>query len=113
MIKGNIFFKNKSGLYDFQSVINYLYNVISEENPIIVSLENKNDKGFNLVISCNKIRFTKWFNYGKSCDKFNYEGDLITDILFRIKDDLKANGITTFVYFPVENYPAKLTCFSL
>lgn len=113
MIKGNIFFKNKSGLYNLQSVINCFYNTISEENPIIVTLESKNDIGFNLVVSCNEMKFVKWFNYSKSCDRFNYEGDLIMDILFRIKDDLKENGITTFVYFPVENYPAKLTCFSL
>jgi len=113
MIKGNIFFKNKSCLYDLQSVINCLYSTISEENPIVVTLESKTDVGFNLVVSCNELRFIKWFNYGKSCDKFQYEGDLIMDILFRIKDDLKANGITTFVCFPVENYPAKLTCFSL
>ena len=54
-----------------------------------------------------------WFNYGKSCDKFEYEGDLIMEILFNIKDDLKENGIPTFMCFPVENYPAKLICFSL
>lgn len=109
MIKGNIFFKNKLCLYDLQSVINCLYNTISEENPIIVTLESKNDLGFNLVVSCNEMRFTKWFNYGKSHDKFNYEGDLIMEVLFRIKDDLKENGITTFIYFPVENCPAKLS----
>lgn len=113
MIKGNIFFKHKSGLYDLQSVINFLYDIISEENSIIVTLESKNDSGFNLVVSCNEMRFTKWFNYGKSCDKFEYEGDLIMDILFRIKDDLKENGIPTFMCFPVENYPAKLTYFPL
>lgn len=113
MIKGNIFFKNKSGLYDLQSVINCLYNTIQEENPIIVTLESKTDVGFNLVVSCNELLFTKWFNYEKSCNKFEYEGDLIMDILFRIKDDLKENGITTFIYFPVENYPAKLNYFSL
>lgn len=113
MINSNIFFKHKSGLCDFQSVINRLYNAISEENPVIVTLESKTDVGFNLVVSCNDLRFTKWFNYGKSCDKFEYEGDLIMDILFHIKDDLKENGITTFIYFPVENYPAKLICFSL
>ena len=113
MIKGNIFFKHNSNLYDFQSVINCLYNTISEESPIVVTLESKNDVGFNLVVSCDEIRFTKWFNYSKSCDRFNYEGDLIMDILFNIKDDLKANGIPTFVCFPVENYPAKLTYFSL
>ena len=54
------------------------------------------------------MRFTKWFNYRKSCNKFQYEGDLIMDILFNIKDYLKENDITTLVYFPVENYPAKL-----
>lgn len=113
MIKGDIFFKSKSNLYDFQSVINCLYNAISEENPIVVTLESKNDVGFNLVVSCSETRFTKWFNYSKSCNKFNYEGDLIMDILFHIKDDLKANGIPTFMCFPVENYPAKLTYFSL
>ena len=113
MIKGNIFFKNKSGLYDLQSVINCFYNTISEESLVIVTLESKTDVGFNLVVSCKEMRFTKWFNYGKSCDKFQYEGDLIMDILFRIKDDLKANGITTFIYFPAENYPAKLNYFSL
>lgn len=113
MIKGNIFFKNKSGLYDFQSVINCLCNTISEENTVIVTLESKTDVGFNLVVSCNELRFTKWFNYGKSCDKFEYEGYLIMDILFRIKDGLKENGITTFIYCPVENYPAKLNYFSL
>lgn len=113
MIKGSIFFKNKSGLYDLQSVINCLYNTISEENPIVVTLESKNDIGFNLVVSCNETRFTKWFNYSKSCDKFNYEGDLIMDILFNIKDDLKESGIPTFMCFPVENYPAKLVYFSL
>lgn len=113
MIKGNIFFEHKSGLYDLQSAINFLYDIISEENSIIVTLESKNDSGFNLVVSCNEMRFTKWFNYGKSCDKFEYEGDLIMDILFRIKDDLKEDGITTFIYFPVENYPAKLNYFSL
>lgn len=109
MIKGNIFFKHNSNLYDFQSVINCLYNTISEENPIIVTLESKNDVGFNLVVSCGEMKFTKWFNYSKSCDRFNYEGNLIMDILFNIKDDLKENDITTFVYFPVENYPAKLS----
>lgn len=109
MIKGNIFFKNKSGLYNLQSVVNYLYNIISEENPIIINLENKNDMGFNLVVSCNEMRFSKWFNYRKLYDKFQYEGDLIMDILFHIKDDLKENGIITFIYFPVENYPAKLS----
>lgn len=113
MIKGNVLFKNKSELYSLQSVINWLSNTISEENPIIVTLESKNDSGFNLVVSCNELRFTKWFNYGKYCDKFEYEGDLIMDILFHIKDDLKENGITTFIYFPVENYPAKLNYFSL
>lgn len=113
MIKGNIFFKHNSNLYDFQSVINCLYSTISEENPIIVTLESKNGIGFNLVVSCSEMKFTKWFNYSKSCDKFNYEGDLIMDILFRIKDGLKENGITTFIYFPVENYPAKLTYFPL
>ena len=35
------------------------------------------------------------------------------DILFNIKDDLKENGIPTFMCFPVENYPAILTYFSL
>ena len=113
MIKGNIFFKHNSNLYDFQSIINCLYSTISEENPIVVTLESKTDVGFNLVVSCNELRFTKWFNYGKSCDKFEYEENLIMDILFRIKDDLKENGITTFIYFPVENYPAKLNYFSL
>lgn len=113
MIKGNIFFKHKSGLYDLQSVINFLYDIISEENSIIVTLESKNDSGFNLVVSCNEMRFTKWFNYSKSCDRFNYEGDLIMDILFNIKDDLKENSIPTFMCFPVENYPAKLTYFPL
>lgn len=113
MIKGRIFFKNKSDLYDLKFIANYYFcNIISEENPVIVTLESKNNVGFNLVISCNEMRFTKWFNYRKSCDKFQYEEDLIIDILFHIKDDLKANGITTFVCFPVENYPAKLTCFS-
>lgn len=113
MIKGNIFFKNKSGLYDLQSVINCLYDTISEESLVIITLESKTDVGFNLVISCNEMRLTKWFNYGKSCDKFEYEGDLIMKILFNIKDDLKENGIPTFMCFPVENYPAKLICFSL
>lgn len=114
MIKGRTFFKNKSDLYDLKFITNYYFcNIISEENPIVINLESKTDKGFNLVVSCSEMRFTKWFNYSKLCDKFNYEGDLIIDILFRIKDDLKANGITTFVCFPVENYPAKLTCFSL
>lgn len=113
MTKGNIFFKNKSCLYDLQSVINCLYNAVSEESPVIVTLESKTDVGFNLVVSCNELRFIKWFNYGKSCDKFQYEGDLIMDILFRIKDDLKENGIATFIYSPVENYPAKLNYFSL
>lgn len=98
MIKGNIFFKHNSNLYDFQSVINCLYSTISEENPIVVTLESKNGVGFNLLVSCNEMKFTKWFNYGKSCDKFNYEGDLIMDILFRIKDDLKENGIPTHYY---------------
>lgn len=113
MIKGNIFFKSKSSLYDFQSVINCLCNIISEENPIVVTLESKTDVGFNLVVSCGEMKFTKWFNYSKSCDKFNYEGDLIMDILFRIKDGLKESGITTFICFPAENYPAKLNCLSL
>ena len=113
MIKGNIFFKHDSNLYDFQSVINCLYSTISEENPIIVTLEPKNGIGFNLVVSCSETRFTKWFNYSKSCDRFNYEGDLIMDILFHIKDALKENGIPTFMCFPVENYPAKLTYFPL
>lgn len=114
MIKGNIFFKHNSNLYDFQSLINCLYNTISEESPIVVTLESKNDVGFNLVVSCDEMKFTKWFNYSKSiCDRFNYEGDLIMDILFNIKDDLKANGIPTLMCFPVENYPAKLTYFSL
>lgn len=60
MIKGNIFFKHNSNLYDFQSVINCLYSTISEENPIIVTLESKNGIGFNLVVSCSETRFTKW-----------------------------------------------------
>ena len=83
MVKGSIFFKNKSCLYDLQSVTNCLYNAISEESPVIMTLESK------------------------------YEGDLIMNILFRIKDDLKENGITTFIYFPTENYPAKLNFLSL
>lgn len=112
MIKGNMFFKNKSTLCDLQSVVNYLYNAISEENSIVVTLESKNYIGFNLVISCGDLRFTKWFNYRKDCNKFQYEGDLIMNILFHIRDDLKENGIATFIYFPVENYPAKLNYFS-
>ena len=114
MIKGRIFFKNKSDLYSLKFIARYYFcNTISEENQIIINLENKNDKGFNLVISCGELRFTKWFNYRKPCDKFQYEGDLIMDILFHIRDDLKENGIIAFVYFPVENYPAKLNYFSL
>lgn len=114
MIKGRTFFKNKSDLYDLKFIANYyFYNIISEENPIVINLESKTDKGFNLVLSCNEMRFTKWFNYSKSCDKFEYEEDLIMDILFHIKDDLKENNITTFIYFPVENYPAKLKYLSL
>ena len=110
MIKGRTFFKNKSDLYDLKFIANYYFcNIISEENPIVINLESKTDKGFNLVVSYNEMRFTKWFNYRKSCDKFQYEGDLIMDILFNIKDYLKEKGITTLVYFPVENYPAKLT----
>lgn len=112
MIKGKIFFKNKSNLYDLQSVVNWLCNVISEENSIIITLESKNDIGFNLVVGCGDLRFTKWFNYGKDCNKFQYEEDLIMNILFHIRDDLKENGIITFIYFPVDNYPAKLRCFS-
>lgn len=109
MIKGKVFFKNKSDLYSLKFIVNYYFcNIISEENPIIINLENKNDVGFNLVISCSEMRFSKWFNYKKSCDKFQYEGDLIMDILFNIKDYLKEKGIITFIYFPIENYPAKL-----
>ena len=113
MIKGKIYFKNKSDLYDLKFIVDYYFcNIISEESPVIINLENKNDVGFNLVISCNEMRFSKWFNYPKLCDKFTYEGDLIMNTLFNTKDYLKGKGIITFIYFPVENYPAKLTYFS-
>lgn len=113
MINSNMLFKNKSKIYYTSYVVDCLEYNISEESPVIITFENKKDTGFNLVISCSNVRFNRWFNYRKNYDKSTFEGDLIIDILFRIKDDLKANGITTFVYFQVENYPAKLTCFSL
>lgn len=109
MINSNMLFKNKSKIYYTSYVIDCLEHNISEENPVIITFENKKDTGFNLVISCGDVKFNKWFNYRKNYDKSTFEGDLIIDIVLYLSEQLSKRNVKTWVFVPVGNCPAKLS----